>query len=119
VQSFLAGVQQMALGGRDEAGVLRRVHMVPVQQLPELSARAGQPWDANLLLRFGDECLAWMGERAAAAGEGAQLRFEHDPAKKAVVCGRVEGGKMAERLGRLLGRGGGGGDDDREEAAAG
>jgi len=34
--------------------VLRRVRLVAVQQLPdELSARANQRWDANMLPRFG------------------------------------------------------------------
>jgi hypothetical protein len=102
VQSFLAGVQQLALGARDDKGTLVRVHTVAVQELPELSARATQPWDANMLLRFGDECLSWMRERAARAGEGAQLRFEHDPARRVVACREAPGGAMAARLRRLL-----------------
>lgn len=108
VQSFLAGVPHLALGGRDDAGVLRRVHTVPVVQLPNLSARAGQPWDANMLLRFGDECLAWMAERAAGAGEGSQLRFVFEPAARAVRCEPVAAGGMAARLAALLPAGGGG-----------
>lgn len=102
MQSFLAGVQQLALGGRDDRGTLLRVHTVPVQQLPELSARANQPWDANMLLRFGDECLAWMCERAAREGEGVQLRFDFDPGRKVVMSSVLQGGSMAERLGGLL-----------------
>ena len=127
VQSFLAGVPHLALGGRDDAGVLRRVRTVSVQALPELSARAGQPWDANALLRFGDECLAWVRARCAAAGAGAQLRFEHDPARGGIVCRRLDGGggggeqaaTMRARLERLLGDewasgGGGGGKEEKE-----
>jgi hypothetical protein len=116
VQSFLAGVQELALGGRDERGTLVRVHTVPVQQLPGLSAAAGQPWDADALLRFGDECLAWMRARAGAAGEGEALRFSHDPARRAVACapapGGGGGGGLAARLRALLGEGGGGGAGD-------
>lgn len=104
VQSFLAGVQHLALGGRDDRGTLLRVHTVPVQRLPDLSARAGQPWDANVLLRFGDECLAWMAGAAARAGEGRTVRFAHDPERRAVVCSPApDGGGMGARLRRLLG----------------
>jgi hypothetical protein len=123
VQSFLAGVQQLALGGRDDKGVLRRVHLVPVQQLPDLSARAGQPWDANALLRFGDECLAWMARRAEVAGEGASLRFTHDPAKGVVACAAAPAvAGMAARVQAAVERGraraGGGGAQAEADADA-
>jgi hypothetical protein len=119
-------VPQLALGGRDEKGVLRRVHLVEVTQLPELSARAGQPWDANALLRFGDECLAWMAAAAARAGAagGGALRFTHDPARGAVVAAPAPGGGgMAARVREAIARGaaraaGGGGGDGGGDGGA-
>lgn len=70
-------------------------------RLPELSAKAGQPWDANMLLRFGEDCLAWMA-RHGAATPGQHLRFWYDPQTQTVRCQVVQGIVLPARLHTLL-----------------
>jgi len=105
VQSFLAGVPLMVLGGRDDKGMLQKIHQVPVQKLPELSAAAGMPWDPQQLLSFGEAVLDWM-LQLAAAEPGVQMCAHYNPnqgiIESRVVAVEDPGGDMAQRLEELL-----------------
>ncbi|KAF6260603.1 hypothetical protein COO60DRAFT_1505467 [Scenedesmus sp. NREL 46B-D3] len=101
LQSFLAGVATLVLGARNHTGQLLKVHEVPVQLLPGLSANADQPWDPNLLLGFGDAVLTWI---AAAAQQqpAQQLLVSYQPSSREIHMMPAEGGSMAQRLAQLL-----------------
>jgi hypothetical protein len=81
--------------------VALQVQEVPVQLLPGLSANAGQPWDPNLLLGFGDAVLSWI---AAAAQQqpGQQLLVSYRKDSKEIHVAAAENGSMAQRLAQLL-----------------
>jgi hypothetical protein len=78
-----------------------QVHEVPVQLLPGLSANAGQPWDPNLLLSFGDVVLSWIAAQAQQQ-PGQQLLVSYKRETKEIHMGPAEGGSMAQRLAQLL-----------------
>lgn len=81
--------------------LLLQVHEVPVQLLPGLSANAGQAWDPNLLLGFGDSVLSWI---AAAAQQqpGQQLLVSYSKDSREIHLEPAEDGSMAQRLAQLL-----------------
>ncbi|GLC41639.1 hypothetical protein PLESTB_000693900 [Pleodorina starrii] len=85
VQSILAGVPTLVLGGRDRSGILQKVERLPVTRLPALARERGFPFDAARLLRFGDAALDWMAG-AAAEAPGEQLRFSYNPDRRAIVA---------------------------------
>ncbi|WIA33467.1 hypothetical protein OEZ86_006597 [Tetradesmus obliquus] len=101
LQSFLAGVTTLVLGARNHTGQLLKVHEVPVQLLLGLSANAGQAWDPNLLLGFGDSVLSWI---AAAAQQqpGQQLLVSYSKDSREIHLEPAEDGSMAQRLAQLL-----------------
>ncbi|KAJ9513141.1 hypothetical protein QJQ45_029370 [Haematococcus lacustris] len=78
LQSFLAGVPVIVAGGRDAEGTLRRVEELPVAQLPSQAAAAGCQWDAWQMLRWGEDCLAWMLSVARRMPE-QHIRFAYSP----------------------------------------
>jgi hypothetical protein len=76
-----------------------------VQLLPGLSANAGQPWDPNLLLAFGEAVLDWIATHAR-QHQGQQVLVSYDPATKQLHLDPVEDGTMPQRLAQLLPQGG-------------
>ncbi|KAG2434870.1 hypothetical protein HYH02_012070 [Chlamydomonas schloesseri] len=111
LQSYLAGVPTLVLGGRDRAGVLREVTRLPVTRLPAIAAERGVPFDAARLLRFGDAALDRMCE-AAASRPGEHWRFEFDPARGVISGAVVPDGKLPERVIAALAAQGGGGEGE-------
>lgn len=101
VQSFLAGVPTLVLGGRDGRGMLHKVHKVAVSRLQELSARAGQSWDGNMLLSFGSECLSWMLQCAKALPD-QHLRFAYVASDQVIKCSHIEAGDLPQRMKQAL-----------------
>ncbi|GIL82860.1 hypothetical protein Vretimale_8362 [Volvox reticuliferus] len=85
VQSFLAGVPTLVLGGRDRSGILQKVSRLPVTRLPALARDRGYPFDAFQLLRFGDAALEWM-RKAASASPEEHVRFTYDPQRQAITA---------------------------------
>jgi hypothetical protein len=62
---------------------LLQVHEVGVRHLPGLSAQAGQRWDPQQLLGFGEAALSWMKQQAAAA-EGTTRMFWYDKNRRCI-----------------------------------
>ncbi|PNW80989.1 hypothetical protein CHLRE_07g338400v5 [Chlamydomonas reinhardtii] len=119
LQSYLAGVPTLVLGGRDRGGVITEVSRLPVTRLPAMAAEAGVPFDAARMLRFGDAALDRMCE-AAASRPGEHWRFEYDPARCVITGAVVPEGKLPERVMLALSGGGGdGGDGGGGEVEAG
>jgi hypothetical protein len=82
-----------------------QVHEVPVQLLPGLSANAGQPWDPNLMLTFGDSVVSWI-LAGAQQQPGQQVLVSYDPSSKQIHMDPAEDGSMPQRLAQLLPQGG-------------
>ncbi len=78
-------------------GLVHRVDLVKVADLPKISAASGAGWNPQLLLRFGEHCLKWM-QGAAAAHAGEQVRFSYDGMSRAVRYEVVEGGDLPSRV---------------------
>ncbi|GAB4819664.1 hypothetical protein N2152v2_006710 [Parachlorella kessleri] len=83
LQSFLAGVPALALGARDDQGLVHKIDLVKVADLPRISAASGAAWDPQLALRFGEHCLKWMRSVAAAHAE-QHVRFTYDSSNRVV-----------------------------------
>ena len=60
-QSFLAGVETLLVGWRasPDSGVLRAAEALSVGAIPR-SVRGAVRWDAQLLLQWGAQVLAWL-----------------------------------------------------------
>jgi hypothetical protein len=91
----------MSLSAYLHCGDSLQVHEVPVQLLPGLSANAGQPWDPNLLLTFGDAVLSCVAT-AAQQQRGQQLLVSYDPSTKQIHVDPAEDASMPQRLAQLL-----------------
>eukprot|EP00878_Enallax_costatus_P037428 GHUV01042278.1.p1 GENE.GHUV01042278.1~~GHUV01042278.1.p1 ORF type:complete len:214 (+),score=57.23 GHUV01042278.1:345-986(+) len=100
VQSYLAGISTLVLGGRDHNGQLHKVQEVPVQLLPGLSAQAGQKWDPDALLAFGDAVLGWIIQQAQLQ-PGRQLLVSYSHVERRIDCRPVDG-DLPQRLQQLL-----------------
>ncbi|KAI3430830.1 hypothetical protein D9Q98_009241 [Chlorella vulgaris] len=77
LQSFLAGVPRLALGARDDEGMVHRVDLVSTADLPRISAAHAEAWSPNLALGCGVALLDWMREQAESQ-PGQHLRFTYD-----------------------------------------
>ncbi|GIL54992.1 hypothetical protein Vafri_10666 [Volvox africanus] len=100
LQSFLAGVPTLVLGGRDRDGIIRKVTRLPVTRLPAMARTQGYPFDAFQLLRFGDAALEWMRNAASATPE-EQVRFTYDSQQRAItttVLSPDMGSNLPERV---------------------
>ena len=80
---------------------MSHVDLVPVAELPRISAASGAGWDPQRPLAFGAACLQWM-QRAAAARPGQQLRFAYDGGSRAVRWETLPEGDLPSRLASAL-----------------
>ncbi|KAF5841463.1 hypothetical protein DUNSADRAFT_12907 [Dunaliella salina] len=102
LQSFLAGVPELILGGRDNKGFLKEVQRIPVQELPSAAEKAGHKWDAWKLLRFGEDVLGWM-QSVSRLHPGQALRFEYKPDQGRISWSARHGDDtLAQRLQQIL-----------------
>ncbi|EFN52607.1 hypothetical protein CHLNCDRAFT_138659 [Chlorella variabilis] len=115
LQSFLAGVPRLALGGRDDqaraCGMVRRIDLVATADLPGISAAHGAHWSPGQALQFGVAVLGWMREEAGRA-PGQHLRFTYaggsgggggrGGAAGSIRCEVVEGGALPQRISSCL-----------------
>jgi len=102
LQSFLAGVPELILGGRDSQGFLTEVQRIPVKTLPSAAQKAGHKWDAWKLLRFGEDALGWM-QSVGRLYPGEALRFEYKPDQGCISWSRQrEHNTLAQRLRQIL-----------------
>ncbi|KAK9828456.1 hypothetical protein WJX72_000086 [[Myrmecia] bisecta] len=101
LQSYLAGVPRIAVGGRDDAGMLNMIEIVNTRHLPTLSSKAGQKWDPWRLLNFGNDMLTWM-RKLAGQHIGQHLHFRYHPEQQQVSCEVVADGTLPSRLASLL-----------------
>lgn len=101
LQSFLAGVPTLVLGGRDGSGMLQKVDFLQVASLPSTAAATAQkmgrkqPFDAHQLLRFGSDCLSWMLQQCGSSRD-RQMRFTYS--KGCIHSSFVSGGDMLARI---------------------
>jgi len=104
IQSFLAGVETIVLGGRDDAGMLTEVTRISVHTMPAVAAAHGARWDAWQILRFGESVLDWMVEHGHAQPH-KHLRFSYQPRVDAIDCQLIEQGEglLPDRLHAVLG----------------
>jgi hypothetical protein len=81
-------------------GVVQKIDVVGVADLPRISASSGAGWNPQLALRFGDHCLKWM-QGVAAANDRQQVCFSYDGASRAVRYEVVSEGDLPIRLDKV------------------
>lgn len=101
LQSFLAGVTTLGLGGRDDEGRIHRIDLARTADLPRISAQAGAAFYPNQALQFGVAALQWMRE-VASQQPGQHLRFSYDGTSRRLSWQLVPGGDLPARLRRCL-----------------
>lgn len=97
LQSHLAGVPELLLGVRDDAGVVSALHAVRTAELPRISTHNGEQWSPQQMLAFADDVLAWL-HAAARRQAGSHMRFVYDPANALISSAVLEGGDLPARM---------------------
>ncbi|KAH9530819.1 hypothetical protein CY35_19G003900 [Sphagnum magellanicum] len=59
IQSFLAGVQQIVIGFRDDAGRLLRTKVMRPQDITQ-QVKQKHHWEGGVCLAFADKVLCWL-----------------------------------------------------------
>mmetsp|Transcript_21324 Transcript_21324/g.46770 ORF Transcript_21324/g.46770 Transcript_21324/m.46770 type:complete len:441 (-) Transcript_21324:127-1449(-) len=97
LQSWLAGVPRMLVGGWDQGGVLRQMEVIATTDLPKLSARGGHAWDPWQCILFLHAVATWM-QRLAKQHPRAMIRLVYRPSDGCIRASLVHGSDMCARV---------------------
>jgi RAT1-interacting protein len=99
LQSYLAGVQALLLGARDNNGIVHEIHAIKTADLPRISWKNGCTWSPQQALAFGADVLAWMAEICKSGNcVEKHVRFVYDPNTRKIYASIIEDGDLPGRI---------------------
>ena len=103
LQSFLAGVPNVIVGFRDDAGVVRELKTFETRTLHRLVKPPKGYWDTTAVINFGKSVLAWLLatlKQQPGGGNGSHFVMRYTPASRTITLiaddATAGGGNVAE-----------------------
>ncbi|XP_075264221.1 uncharacterized protein LOC142356142, partial [Convolutriloba macropyga] len=97
MQSWFAGVTRLAVGNRDEQGMLHTIEVLKTTDLPNIAKREGVQWNPWEFINFTNDVLLWMKQQAQAS-PGKQLTFRYNPGVQGITSEVAADGGLEQRV---------------------
>lgn len=85
-QCFLAGIDEIIFGFRDDRGVVGRVERVSVREVPR-RLRGLVQWDPQVMLKFAEQFIAWLWTSVKSLEDGP-FRLQYNPVEGKILLER-------------------------------